>query len=562
MKKTILFLTACICLVINTAAQKLSKKEEKSRKRIESYVNYLASDRLEGRGTGSAGENLSAIYIAEQFKKNKVSAKGENGTYFQNFEITTLRVAKDSTQLLINSLPLKLFTDFYPISYSTNRKTVDAKLIFVGYGISAPELNYDDYAGKEVKGKVVVINISTPDTQQSHSKYINYLSLDTRVKRAEKLGASGIIFINKGDSKDSPSGELAKNIKPSTIPVFFVINSNFILEFPSELPVLMKSLIFSISATGHNVIAYKNNKAKYTVILGAHHDHLGYGEIPGSREPNSNAIHNGADDNASGTSALIELSKQLKKRKFKKFNYLFIAFSGEEMGLIGSKYFVKNPTINLKKATCMLNMDMVGRLRDTLMIYGIGSSPYWNEAIKILRQDTSVIGKINTSESGIGSSDHMSFYLDSIPALHFFTGQHYQYHKPTDDIALLNLNGEVKVIEEVMKVISIIPSNSLLKFTADTTSKSDIKRTSLKVTMGIMPDYIYDSEGIKIDGVKEGKPAANGGLQKGDIIIAIAGEKTPTMQAYMKVLSKMEKGQKVEVIYIRDGKTQTIEIQF
>jgi hypothetical protein len=428
----------------------------------------------------------------------------------------------------------------------------------VGYGISAPELNYDDYSGKDIKGKVVVINISTPDSQQAHSKYINYLSLESRVKTAVKLGASGVIFINTGDSKDNPSGEMSKNIKPSAIPVFFLINSQYILYYPGGLPVKMKADIFSISATAHNVVAFKNNKAKHTVIIGAHHDHLGFGEIKGSREPESNAIHNGADDNASGTSALIELSKLLKKKKYKKFNYLFIAFSGEEMGLLGSKYFVENPTIDLDNATFMINMDMVGRLKETLLIYGTGTSPSWKDIINTISQDSSAIRKIKTSESGIGSSDHTSFYLDSIPSLHFFTGQHDEYHKPSDDIALLNLNGEVKVIGKILQLIAITPSPNKLVFTK---TKDEDSRRSFKVTLGIMPDYVYDSEGVKIDGVKDGKPAALAGLLKGDIIISLAGEKIPNIEAYMKILGKLDKGQKVEVIYIRNGSTLTSEIQ-
>lgn len=547
-----------IGILINATAQELTKKEKKSLKRIQSHVNYLASDRLEGRGTGSPGEKLSAEYIAKQFKKSKVSPKGENGGYFQEFDITTLRMAKDSTALSFNGLPLKLFSDFYPLSFSSNRKTVESKIEVVGYGISAPELNYDDYSGKDIKGKVVVINISTPDSQQAHSKYINYLSLESRVKTAVKFGASGVIFINTGNSKDNPSGEMSKNIKPSAIPVFFLINSQYILYYPGGLPVKMKADIFSISATAHNVVAFKNNKAKHTVIIGAHHDHLGFGEIKGSREPESNAIHNGADDNASGTSALIELSKLLKKKKYKKFNYLFIAFSGEEMGLLGSKYFVENPTIDLDNATFMINMDMVGRLKETLLIYGTGTSPSWKDIINTISQDSSAIRKIKTSESGIGSSDHTSFYLDSIPSLHFFTGQHDEYHKPSDDIALLNLNGEVKVIGKILQLITITPSLNKLVFTK---TKDEDSRRSFKVTLGIMPDYVYDSEGVKIDGVKDGKPAALAGLLKGDIIISLAGEKIPNIEAYMKILGKLDKGQKVEVIYIRNGSTLTSEIQ-
>jgi len=559
MKKSILILWLGIGFVINVFAQPLSKKEKKSLARLQNHVNYLASDRLEGRATGSAGEKLSAEYIAKQFKKNRLSLKGENNLYFQEFEIVTLRMAKDSTSLFINNLPVKLFTDFYPISISTNYKTATGKLINVGFGITAPELNHDDYKGKDVSGKVVVIDISTPDSQQSHSKYINYLPLEGRAKIAESNGAIGIIFINKGDIKYNPSGELSKNAKPSSIPVFFLTNNNFIFDIPGGQPVSMKADILSISSIGHNVIAYKNNKAKYTVIIGAHHDHLGYGEIKGSREPNSNAIHNGADDNASGTSALIELSKILKKGKYKKFNYLFIAFSGEEMGLLGSKYFVENPTINMDNVTCMINLDMVGRLKETLMIYGTGTSPFWKEAINTIGKDSSAIHHIKTSESGIGSSDHTSFYLDSIPVLHFFTGQHDEYHKPSDDITLLNLNGEVKVIGKITQLISIVPKESKLIFTK---TKDENMRAGFKVTLGIMPDYAYDAEGIRVDGVKEGKPAALAGLIKGDIIIGLAGEKTPNMEAYVKILGKLDVGQKVELIYTRNGITQTIEIQF
>ncbi|MFM9944912.1 MAG: M28 family peptidase [Bacteroidia bacterium] len=559
MNRIILCVCISIGLFINASAQNLSKKEKKSLARIQNHVNYLASDRLEGRGTGSPGEKLSADYIAQQFKKNKVSPRGEKGDYYQTFEIITLRMAKDSTALFINALPLFLFQDFYPLSYSANRKIADAKMVRVGYGISAPELNYDDYSGKDVKGKIVVINISTPDSAATHSKFINYLSLETRVKKAESLGVSGIIFINTGNSKDNPSGEMAKNIKPSSIPVFFVIKPNLLFDPPEGLSLIMKANIFSIAATGHNVIAYQNNNAKYTVIIGAHHDHLGRGEIKGSREPQSNDIHNGADDNASGTSALIELSKLLKSKKYKKFNYLYIAFSGEEMGLIGSKYFVENPTIDLKNVTCMINMDMVGRLKETLLIYGTGTSPYWKEAIPILKQDSLAIHHIKTSESGIGSSDHTSFYLQGIPSLHFFTGQHDEYHKPSDDIGLLNLNGEVKVIQKIIQLVAITPSATKLEYTK---TKDEDARMAFKITLGIMPDYVYDAEGVRVDGVKEGKPAAMAGLKKGDIIIGLAGDKIPNIEAYMKVLSKIEKGQKVEVIYIRNEKTLTAELQF
>ena len=559
MKRISLCLGLSLGLTSITYAQSLSSKENKSLKRIQSHVNYLASDRLEGRGTGAPGEKLSAQYIAEQFKANTIKAMGENASYFQEFEITTLRMAKDSTSLFINGLPVFLFKDFYPLSFSANRKFTEAKMINVGYGISAPELNYDDYLGKDVKGKIALIDIATPDSQQAHSQYINYISLESRVKKAEILGASGVLFINSADPKENPSGEMSKNIKPASIPVFFVINRHLLFDPPGGLDIKMNSAILALTAKGHNVVGYKNNKAKHTVVIGAHHDHLGYGEIKGSREPESNAIHNGADDNASGTSALIELSKQLKKRKFKKFNYLFIAFSGEEMGLIGSKYFVENPTINLNSVSFMINMDMIGRLKETLMIYGTGTSPYWNTAMPDLRLDSSAIHKIKTMESGIGSSDHTSFYLAGIPALHFFTGQHDEYHKPSDDIALLNLAGEVKIVSKITQLIAKTPSENKLEYSK---TKDEASRTNFKVTLGIMPDYVYDAEGLRIDGVKDGKPAAMAGLLKGDIILNLAGQKIQNIQDYMKVLSTLEKGQKADIIFMRNGSNQSTIIQF
>jgi len=558
MKRTILTICLILSIFLNSSAQTLTKKEQKSLARIKTHVNYLASDQLQGRGTGSAGEKLSADYISQQFKKNKLTPRGDEGAYIQKFSIVTLRMAKDSCSLVVNGLSFFLFKDFYPLSFSNNRNEAKGLLVNVGYGISAPELEYDNYKDKEVKGNIVIVDVSTPDSQQAHSRFINYLSLESRVKTAEKMGASGLIFINSGPSKDNPKGELSKNIKPSSIPVFFVTDYRRLDLNNPAITASMKSAILSISSTGHNVIAYKNNKAKNTVVIGAHHDHLGMGEIKGSREEGSNAIHNGADDNASGTSALIELSKQLKKRPFKKFNYLYIAFSAEEMGLLGSKHFIENPSIDLKEVTCMINMDMVGRLKETLIINGTGTSPQWEAVINELRKDSSAIHKIKTTESGIGSSDHTTFYLAGIPSLHFFTGQHDEYHKPSDDIETLNLNGEVKVMGKITQLIKEIPAE---KMEYRKTKDEDMK-TSFKVTLGIMPDYTYDSEGVRIDGVKEGKPASKAGLKKGDIIINMGGNKISDIDTYMKVLTKYDKGLKIDLIYLREGITYTTEIQF
>lgn len=547
------------CIGGSVFGQTLTKKEKKSMTRIQKHVSYLASDRLEGRATGSPGELLSAEYVAAQFKKNGLKSLSNDNSYFQNFDIVTLRMAKDSCMLMVNTIPYFIFKDFYPLSYSANKGMVSGKLMNVEFGITANDLNYDDYKGKDATGKVVLINIGTPDSQSTHSKYSAYQTLENRVKNAVAHGAAGVIFINKGDSKDNPSGELAKNLKPSTIPVFFFNHYQLIYVPEVELPIIMKADILSISAAAHNVVGFKNNKAKYTVIIGAHHDHLGRGEIRGSRAEGSTEVHNGADDNASGTAALIELSKILKKGKYKKYNYLYIAFSGEEMGLLGSKYYVEHPLQPLDNTTYMINMDMVGRLKNTLIINGVGTSPYWIPAVDQLRKDSSAILKIKTTESGIGSSDHTSFYLAGIPSVHFFTGQHDEYHKPSDDIPTLNYNGEVKVIGKIVDLIANSPATDKLVYTK---TKDEDMKTSFKVTLGIMPDYAFDGEGVRVDGVKDGRPAAVAGLKKGDIIVSLAGEKITNIEVYMKTLNKLEKGQTSEIVYIRDGNTVTAQLQF
>ncbi|NUM31098.1 MAG: M28 family peptidase [Bacteroidetes bacterium] len=559
-KRFIYFIAIAVFFSNLSIAQTLNKKEKKAYNRIKTNAQYLSSDALEGRGTGNKGEKLSAEFVAEQFKKNKLKPKGENGDYLQKFGFVTLRIAKDSCSLSINGIVYRLFTDFYPLSYSSNSKYVNSFATFAGYGITAPELNYDDYKNKNIKGKVVMIDIGSPDSQTVHSKFANYLSLQQRVSFAESKGASGVIFINTAKAEDDPAGELSKSIKPSNIPVFFIKEGRRtgVVE-GIEVPVTMNSAILNIISYGHNVVGYKDNKAKYTIVIGAHHDHLGFGEVKGSLEPGKNIIHNGADDNASGTTAIIELSKQLKKRKYKKFNYLFIAFSGEEMGLLGSKYFVENPTVDFKNVTCMINLDMVGRLKNTLIINGTGTSPFWLDAINLLKIDSTDIKKIKTSESGIGASDHTSFYLAGIPSLHFFTGQHEDYHKSSDDFDKLNIYGEVKIIGKILKLIKLVPAKTKLQFTK---TKDEETKTSFKVTLGIMPDYTYDAEGVKIDGVKEGKPASKAGLQKGDILIMMGGEKITNIEKYTKMLSKFNKGDSTEVVYLRNNVNHTVKIQF
>ncbi len=308
--------------------------------------------------------------------------------------------------------------------------------------------------------------------------------------------------------------------------------------------------------TGINVVGLLNNKAENTIVIGAHFDHLGYG-AEGSLHRGERAIHNGADDNASGVSVLLNLATKLKKANTNN-NYLFIAFSGEEMGLLGSNYFVKNPTIDIKKVNYMINMDMVGRLKadSTLAVYGVGTSPILRQTLKAHNTKFKLIDK----ESGVGPSDHTSFYNADIPVLHFFTGQHEDYHKPSDDADKLNIEGMELISNYIFDVISDLDNNGKLTFRKTKNESENVPR--FKVGLGVIPDYLFDGKGMRIDGISEDKPAQKAGLQKGDIVIKIGDSTIVDMMSYMRALSAFETGQRTRVVVDRNGKQVEAEIEF
>lgn len=307
---------------------------------------------------------------------------------------------------------------------------------------------------------------------------------------------------------------------------------------------------------GINVVGYLDNSQKETVVIGAHYDHLGYGHS-GSLHDGEKEIHNGADDNASGVSILINLINELADNK--KYNYLFIAFSGEEYGLLGSSYYAKNPTIDLTTVRFMINFDMVGRLNsdNTLAINGVGTSSVWD---RLLDKANKYNFKLKKSDSGIGPSDHTSFYLQNIPALHFFTGQHEDYHKPSDDVEKVNFSGMYLIMSYVQSIIdnSITIDDFDFKETANDTTATP----RFKVTLGIMPDYLYDGEGLRIDGITKNKIAAKFGILKGDIIIKLGAIEVTDIYKYMEGLSKYNIGDSVIVKVKREDEIVDIPIIF
>lgn len=312
----------------------------------------------------------------------------------------------------------------------------------------------------------------------------------------------------------------------------------------------------------NNVVALLDNGSDQTIIIGAHYDHLGLGKDGNSLEANSQGkIHNGADDNASGTSGVLELARYFATNATKeKNNFLFLFFSGEELGLYGSKYFTEHPTVDLSKVDFMINLDMVGRFDATkgLSVNGSGTSPVWED---LLKGFSTAEMPIKTDSSGTGPSDHTSFYLKNIPVLHFFTGSHNDYHKPSDDWEKINAEGEAKVLELIIKIIESQDAQPKLAFLT-TKSKATASRSSFKVTMGIMPSYTSEEAGLKVDGVSDGRPAQKAGILTGDLITQIGDMPIKDIQAYMEALGKFEKGQTVPVKLKRNGEELTVNVTF
>lgn len=565
--KTYKFIVLALLMGFGGTAQSQSRKDKQkneSIQQLQKHIRYLASDELEGRQTGSPGEQLSASYIANEFKKNGLKLLGENG--FQKFTMTQFRIASDECVLQINSMPgagepmrFNLNEDFYPLSPTCDYDSCTAEVVDVGYGIVSEKLDRDAYEGVDVEGKIVAMRLGYfGQSENPHSDLANYADIDTKVNTAINKGAVGVILFRNDTNQKAPSGKLNRSVKPTKIPVFYF---NKTKPFPRGLTVTMISKVVAPTAIGHNVVAFKNNHRKKTVIICAHHDHIGYNEYDNSRYRGPQAIHNGADDNASGIAAMLELSKQVQRWGLRKNNYLFIAFSGEELGLLGSKFFTKNPLIPMDKINYVINIDMLGRLdssKKVLTINGVGTSPLWKEVLQKLENDTAMI-KVSTTESGLGPSDHASFYLEDKPVLHFFSGQHRDYHTPDDDEYKINYEGLYNSIQIIKQMICHTKKK---KLTFSKTKDISPGKMRFKVTLGVMPDYSFSGEGMRIDAVTKGRPAEKAGLKRDDIVIQMGNFKVKDMMSYMSALSKFKKGDSVSVTVSRNQGTFTATVTF
>jgi hypothetical protein len=507
-------------------------------KDIKKSVSFLSDDKLEGRRTGMPGEKIAYEFIVEKFKKNGIEPVTGISEYIQDFEVNDGLVYAENCSFKVGNTAYELNEDFIPMPYSGNGDFSSAKMLVM----------YD-------LGYLIAENKDNPhfDVEEALYQKLNEISSQTEL----------IIIYNSSDTAFNYTFD-AKNKKQKLSSGVVYCNNKAIADIQKQSenqPPLAHIEITSSKRTGHNVVGFINNNAPLTVILGAHYDHLGYGEDHNSLYAGkAKMIHNGADDNASGTAALITLSSILKKSGSKKYNYMFVAFSGEELGLYGSKYFVEHAPIDFKNVNYMVNMDMVGRLNDSthgITIGGFGTSPSWGQIINL--QDDYF--KIKVDSAGSGPSDHTSFYRKDLPVLFFFTGTHSDYHKPSDDADKINYDGELKIIRYIQSLIEKTASHDKLSFTK-TREAAAMGKSSFKVTMGIMPDYTFSGNGLKVDGVSENRPAQKAGVKTGDVIYQMGDFMVSDVEAYMQILSKFKKGESTTVKIKRGTEDIKVEVTF
>ncbi len=532
-------------------AQKLKKADRAIADNLKSHVSYLAADKLEGRRAGTEGEKMAYEYISNEFKKCGLDTKGEGKSYLQSFQIDDGKQIMPGTYFFVNGNELKSGQDFFPFSTSPNSKVLEAAV-----SVSLSESNLPWF--KDI-GDALMNNQGNP-----HFDIKEHIR--SEVKNAAAKGATALILFNSSSVSDNIKFEPKDKSGTTAIPVVYLTPSakeKFFKDESAAYDIKLKIELGDKKRQAHNVAGYINNNASTTVIIGAHYDHLGYGEDGNSMlRTGEKLIHNGADDNASGTAALIELAKMLKKSKLKNNNYLFLAFSGEELGLYGSKYFTENPTVELRSANYMINMDMVGRLNDsskTVTISGFGTSPLWGEIIKPGKNSSF---NIRIDSSGTGPSDHTSFYRKDIPVLFFFTGLHTDYHKPSDDSDKINYPGELLIVKYIYSLLTEVDKRkNKLAFTK-TREQQTTTSARFSVSMGIMPDYTFSGAGVRVDGVSDGRPAQKAGIKAGDVVTQLGDYKVTSVETYMQALGKFKKGDSANVKVKRGSDELLFEITF
>jgi len=550
---------------------------------LQEHVRYLASDELEGRGAGTEGARKAREYIAALFADFRLRPFGENGSYFQPFTFTgRLRLGEGNE--LVLTLPdgqKRVFapeSEFLPLALSANGE-VEGEVVFVGYGISAPEKGYDDYAQVDVRGKIALALRGMPANDTAFALKSTF---PAKLKVAREKGAKALILVSGPLSpfEDAPApfwnepvmadaGILGVTVKRAFAEALFSLEpvqrrideTRQPFSFPVQgARVRLKVNLQRERVMDANVIGFLEGSDPQlkgeVVVVGAHYDHMGVSVTKDGQQ----VIFNGADDNASGTAGLLELAQYFAANRHRiKRSLLFIAFGAEERGLIGSHHFVENPTVPLERIVAMVNLDMIGRLRnDTLYLLGVESSPVWKELITEINAQFNFT--LRDSPGIFGASDHFPFYNKGIPVLFFFTGMHENYHRPSDDWDTLNYEGMEKLLHMVAAIVERIANLPKRPPFQRAPQPAGRPAAPMRVAIGIVPDYAWEGEGVRLLGVRAGSPAEKAGLKAGDIIVEVAGKKIRNLYDYMDALSAAEPNKPVTFVLLREGQKVTVTV--
>lgn len=605
-KKFTILVAALILSSLAAVAQQSTL--EPSADRLQQHVSYLASDALDGRRTGTAGANDAARYIAGEF--SRAGLKPGNGkaarkpsaivaSYLQTFPyVGRVELGKNNVLQLSNGdavANLRAGDDWMPLGISANQTLDLTGIVQAGYGITANELNHNDYKGTYSKTQLAVIKQGTPDGDNPHGRFTTAGQLRFKVAAAQSAGVGALLIISREDNlKNDPLARLRyDNAGLAGIPVA-VISKQAAEKLANAKEVKLATDVVRAEVPAYNVVGLLEGSDPVLkhehIVIGAHYDHLGRGGS-GSLAPSSGEIHHGADDNASGTAGLIELARIFSAQRPKlRRTLVFIAFGGEEEGLLGSNYYVNHPLLPLDKTIAMINMDMIGRMKDRkLMIGGVGTATEWREIIRqansalsmkvaahgpapagmpivvsangrpVITSDPSGGFDLALNDDGYGPSDHSSFYMKQIPVLFFFTGTHVDYHKPSDTFEKINYNDEARILNLVARIIrDVDAADKRLTYTA---TKSEPPRTGgFRVYLGTIPNYADTNDGLLLDGIRDDSPAAKAGLKAGDRIVKIGNRDVKNVYDYTHALGEMKGGQEYVVEVMRGTERLTLKI--
>jgi aminopeptidase YwaD len=619
--------------------------------RLRQVIAYLASDALEGRRTGTPGANDAAHYIAGEFNRfglrpglqmaRPARTRGETqARYLQPFPYVASVALGNNNLFYVNpgkaddTSAYMVGRDWMPLGFSSNGSVKGAEMVFAGYGISSSELKYDDYTASNAKGRVAIVFGGTPDGDNPHGQFALAGGIRFKVAAARAAGAQALMIIANEEklTEDRLSRLAYDNSGEAGIPVIVISRklAAELLTSPGEslsayektadsrtgfeaamtsarimrMPIKGRTLSLSINvlrreSPSFNVIGVLPGTdprlKSEAIVIGAHYDHLGMGGEGSGSLSEKTGIHHGADDNASGVAGLIELARMLSSQKLRR-TVVFIAFSGEEEGLIGSNYYVNHPIVPLTNTVAMINMDMIGRLKDkALIVGGVGTAQEWRSLIDASNDVQGMTVTLNNSgvdrtlqagipvvmgsngnpvvtmnparkfsltlnEDGYGPSDHSSFYGKQVPVLFFFTGSHSDYHKPSDTAEKINYEGEASIVGFVERIIRDLDRGDKRPTYAVAKSEPQGRSGGFRVYLGTIPNYAEANDGLRLDGVRDDSPAARAGLKAGDRIVKMGGHDVKNVYDYTYALGEMKAGQEYEVEIVRGSERLTLRI--